>query len=200
MEDHRVVALVLAGGQGQRMGGAKPFVQFRGVPLVQHVVERLRVTFSRVCIVARDTEPFASLGLPVILDARPRHGPLVGLYSGLVESGADWCFAVGCDMPFLSSAVIEHMAGFLDSNDIVAARVDGRVQVLHAFYSHRCLPAAAELLGTGTTSLKALLQRCQTTVVPESSIASFDPGLLSFKDLDTPHDLKSLAKKGPSKT
>ena len=78
VENQRVVALVLAGGQGQRMGGPKPFVQFRGVPLVQHVVERLRLIFSQVLIVARD---------PFWVGLAKGGGAAAVLPSGLLDEG-----------------------------------------------------------------------------------------------------------------
>ena len=140
----------------------------------------------------RDTEGLGYLGVPVIQDRGPHRGPLVGLHSGLTKSGAEWCFAVGCDMPFLSAPVIDYMATFLDSGDIVAARVKGRVQPLHAFYSRRCIPSADELLSLGKSSLKALIAASRTTVIPEGDLAPLDPGLRSFVDLDTPEQVASL--------
>jgi formylmethanofuran dehydrogenase subunit E len=187
-----IAALVLAGGEGLRMGAPKPFVLWRGIPLIEHVLERLRPIFSTICIVARDVEPFAYLGIPVIQDAGPERGPLMGLYSGLVGSDADWCFAVGCDMPFLSAAAIQYMSTFLDDGDIVAARAKGRVQLLHAFYSRRCVAEAAHLLRLGTTSLKPLLGRCRVTLLPEHELARVDHDLGSFTDVDTAEELARL--------
>ncbi len=197
MDRPRIEGLVLAGGGSRRMGAPKPFVPFHGIPLIQHVVERLRPVFDTLRIVARDPEPFSFLSVPVIQDASPRRGPLVGVYSGLAATEAEWCFVVGCDMPFLSPAVIRHMEGHLGGNDVVVAKVQGRVQFLHAFYSTRCLPAAAALLDDGNTSLKALLQRCRTIVLPERPMARLDPELLSFRDIDSPAELAALGAERP---
>ena len=145
----RCVALVLAGGQSLRMGVPKAFVRLNGIPLIEHVVERLVPIFSAVYIVGRDMRGLSYLGLPVIEDVGPHQGPLMGLYSGLVKSEAEWCFAVGCDMPFLSASVIDYMATALDSGDIGAAKMDGRVQPLHTFYS----PVAVYLPRTSSWAL-----------------------------------------------
>ncbi len=124
----------------------------------------------------------------------------MGLYSGLVESGAEWCFVVGGDMPFLSPAVIGHMAAFRGDTEIVAARIKGRVQPLHAFYSGRCLPAAEELLSSGTSSLQAVLTRCRATIVPERELIGQGGALLSFRDIDTPEELAWAEARFPSLT
>ena len=186
------VALVLAGGESLRMGTPKPFVRLHGVPLIEHVLERLHPSFDTVYIAGGDIQGLSYLGVPLIQDRGPHRGPLVGLYSGLTYSKAEWCFVVGCDMPFLSTAVIDYMATFLDCGDIVAARVKGQVQPLHSFYSSRCIPRANHLLSLGTTSLKALLGNCRTTIIPEGELATLDPGLCSFQDLDTPDQVESL--------
>ena len=186
------VALVLAGGESLRMGTPKPFVRLHGIPLIEHVLERLHPSFDTVYIVGGDIQGLSYLGVPLIQDKEAHRGPLVGLYSGLAYSKAEWCFVVGCDMPFLSTAVIDYMATFLDRGDIVAAKANGRVQPLHSFYSRRCIPRATELISLGTTSLKALVGSCLTTIVPEEELARLDPGLCSFRDLDTPDQVDSL--------
>lgn len=189
----RVTALILAGGESLRMGTAKPFVRWRGMALIEHVLERLRPIFDTVYIVAREPDAFAYLDVPVIPDAGRQRGPLMGLYSGLVGSRADWCLAVGCDMPLISPGLLEHMRGLLGTSDIVAARVGGRVQPLPALYSKRCIPEAERLLGLGTTSLMPLIEDCRTTLLAERELATFDPDLMSFKDVDTPEELARLA-------
>src|SRR6478735_12253949 len=66
-----VVGVVLAGGEGRRMGpGAlKPLRQLAGRPMVAHVVERLRPQVMDLVVVANDPSPaFKALGVPVIPD------------------------------------------------------------------------------------------------------------------------------------
>jgi molybdopterin-guanine dinucleotide biosynthesis protein A len=119
-------------------------------------------------------------------DSRPERGPLVGLAVGLGASDAPWCFVTGCDMPLLSPDVIARMAQELDGGcDIVAARVEGRIQPLHAFYSVGCLSRAEALLESGVTSLRDLFSACDVRIVEGERFADIDPAHLSFMDLDT---------------
>ena len=188
----RPATLVLTGGQSRRMGAPKPLVPLYGKPLIAHVIDRLLPILHPVYIVARDPTGLSHLGVPVLQDLGPHSGPLMGLYSGLAQSGAQWCFAVGCDMPFLSAVVVQHMITFLDSADIVIARINGRLQPLHAFYSVRCLSSAKELLDHGNGSLMALVESQRTTVIEEQDILHLDPELRSFLDLDTPQQVASF--------
>ena len=175
------------------MGTPKAFIRLHGAPLIEHVVNRLRPVFGELHIVGRDIEMYSHLGVPVIQDVGPNRGPLMGLYSGLLQSGKEWCFVVGCDMPFLSAAVIDRMSAFLDDScHVVAATLKGQVQPLHAFYSRRCTSTARHLLDLETTSLKALIDGSRAFVVPEEELAKVEPGLMSFRDLDTPDHVASL--------
>lgn len=82
------IALLLAGGEARRLGGAdKALVPLAGRPLIAHALERIAWQSSEPLINANgDPARFAPFGLPVIPDSLPdRPGPLAGLLAGL-----DW--------------------------------------------------------------------------------------------------------------
>lgn len=178
-------AIVLAGGGSKRMGSPKASLPFGGTTLAGAVVQALRPVFRQVIVVAQDKTPLSGLGVEIIEDGRPWQGPLVGLARGLAHSSAPWCFATGCDMPFLQADVIRKMAAYLGDCDAVVPEYDGQLQTLHSFYRKSCLPIAEDLLETGATSMKALLARCRVTVLKPDQIALHTSGYQSFRDLDT---------------
>lgn len=182
---HDVDAIVLAGGQSARMGVPKAHLPFGGSTLIETVIATLRPLFKTVYVVGRERERLAGLDATLLIDDRDDSGPLVGLARGLSASDAPWCFAVGCDMPFLSPRVIGRMASLLGDCDVLAASVDGHVQPLHAFYSTACLPAALRLLDEGDTSLRALLNASRVRSIEASAFLDVDQELDSFRDLDT---------------
>ena len=176
------------------MGVPKAHLPFGNATLLETVVAILRPVFKTVYVVGREPEPLAGLGVPLLIDDRDDQGPLVGLARGLAASDARWCFAVGCDMPFLSPQVILRMASLLDGRDVLAAKVEGRIQPLHAFYSTGCLPTALGLLENGTTSLKALLATCKVRYVDGREFLDLDPELASFMDLDTEEEYRAARR------
>jgi hypothetical protein len=91
------------------------------------------------------------------------------------------------------------LLGVGQQNYIVAPRIGGRIQPLHAFYSRACLTTAEQLLDDGTTSLMALLSRCRVREVPESDLLDFDPALQSFRDLDTAADYQIAVEAWPNR-
>lgn len=103
-------AVLLAGGQGTRMGGADKGLQlFRGQPLAAHALARLRAQScppAALLISAnRHHARYAALarragGAPVLADSLPGHaGPLAGMLTALHACRTPWLLAVPCDVP-----------------------------------------------------------------------------------------------------
>lgn len=105
----KLVGLLLAGGQSRRMGGGdKALRELAGVPLLAHVIARLRPQVAALVLNANgDPARFAAFGLPVVGDSIAGFaGPLAGVLAGL-----DWAAAqrpdcshvlsVATDAPFL---------------------------------------------------------------------------------------------------
>lgn len=90
------VAMILAGGEARRLGGIdKTLIEIGGIPILSHILDRLRPVVSRIALSANgDPDRFARFGLPILEDRRAGIGPLAGLLRGL-----DW--AAGLDAEFL---------------------------------------------------------------------------------------------------
>ena len=103
--------LILAGGDGRRMGGMKPFVPYRGRPLIAHAVARLGPQVDRLAInvgrpgtalAARLTAFGEEQGLPLVADDPELAGlgPLSGVLAGLAALPAEAVLVtLPCDMP-----------------------------------------------------------------------------------------------------
>ncbi len=99
----RLFGVVLAGGQGRRLGGAdKAMLPLAGRPLIAHVIDRFAPQVERLAISANgDAGRFAAFGLPVLPD-NGSLGPLSGVLAGLTwASCADAIVTVPVDCPFL---------------------------------------------------------------------------------------------------
>ena len=84
-----VTGIVLAGGQGRRMGGVdKGLVDLDGKPMVQHVIERFAPQVDALFVNAnQNADRYAALGYAVIGDAFTGFaGPLAGLHAGMAAA------------------------------------------------------------------------------------------------------------------
>jgi molybdopterin-guanine dinucleotide biosynthesis protein A len=120
MERHDVTGIVLAGGQGRRMGGVdKGLVAFRGAPMVAAVIARLAPQVGEVVVNAnQNAEAYAAFGHRVVPDAVGGFaGPLAGLHAGLAVATTRYAVTVPCDSPFLPHDLVARLGAALDAND-----------------------------------------------------------------------------------
>lgn len=107
-------AVILAGGEGTRIGGGKAFVALQGRPLIAHVIDRLAPQVSRIAVNASDEPRLREFGLPVLPDAEPGRGPLGGILAALIWArgeGAEAVLTAAVDTPFLPGDLAERLAG-----------------------------------------------------------------------------------------
>jgi len=186
-------AVILSGGESRRMGRDKAGIEIDGKTLLQHAVDVLSPLFSELMVSVH--APRSDLGLPQVIDAFDGRGPMVGIASALAAIKTDWLFVAGCDMPYLSSELIRHMAGKRQGHDAVLAEIGGCVQPMPAFYAKdACLPAMQARIEQGRRSLMRLIPSLHTAILIEDDLRPFDSDLRSFSDFDTPEDLDAYCE------
>lgn len=191
-------ALILAGGESRRMGQDKASLLLGERTLLQSVVATVQPLFAEVIVSVR--QPRHEIDLPQVCDDPLHTGPLAGLVAGLERASTPWIFAVACDMPFITSTVIEYLAQQRAECQAVVPMVSGYPQPLAAFYAASSLPRARDCLnGVGKHSLRELLGCLQVRYVNEAELLNADPALASFFDLDTPQDVAIAMNKLESK-
>lgn len=152
IEREAVLGLLLAGGQGRRMGGVdKPLQTMDGRPLLGHSIERLRPQVGTLVINANgDPVRFAQFGLPVVADGVGGFaGPLAGILAGL-EWAAEhapacgWLASFATDAPFVPTDLVARLAAAVDTQgaDIGCAMSGGRTHPVFGLWPVRL---AAEL-------------------------------------------------------
>ncbi|HSE60362.1 MAG TPA: molybdenum cofactor guanylyltransferase, partial [Nitrospiraceae bacterium] len=112
-------------------------------------------------------------------------------YSGLSASGQDWVFAVACDMPFVNPSVIRTLADARNDADFVIARLESRLQPMHAFYRKTCLPVLGKMAQNGDLRLQGLVSSpaLHGLVLTAAEVIHGSEEELSFLNVNTPADL-----------
>ncbi|HRP97508.1 MAG TPA: molybdenum cofactor guanylyltransferase MobA [Rhodocyclaceae bacterium] len=116
----RITGVVLAGGQGSRMGGVdKGLVVLRDKPMVEWVIERFAPQVDELIINAnQNTERYAAFGYPVFADAIGGFaGPLAGLHAALGRAAHPLVATAPCDSPFLPTDLVARLHDALRAND-----------------------------------------------------------------------------------
>ncbi len=120
-----VTGVVLAGGQGRRMGSVDKGLQpLRGKPMVQWVLERLAPQVQEIVINAnQNLESYRRLGHDVVSDEISGFaGPLAGLHAGLRRATHPLVATVPCDSPFLPADLVSRLRAALKDNDLAVAK------------------------------------------------------------------------------
>ncbi len=185
-------ALILAGGDSRRMGQDKATLVLGGKTLLENIVATMQQLFPKVIVSVRQLR--AGLEVLQVCDEQPAGGPLAGLIAGLAQADTPWVFAVACDMPFVTQAVVSRLATFRAGHQAVVPLVGGYPQPLAAFYASSCLDAMRASLADGDNSLRGMLRKLEVRYVSEAELRDIDPQLRSFFDLDTPQDFLEAQK------
>ena len=182
-----ITGLVLAGGQGSRLGGRdKGLVTLAGQPLVAHGINRLLPQVDAMLVNAnRHTEDYARLGHPVIADALSDYpGPLAGMASGLAHCRTPLLAVVPCDSPFLPRDLVTRLHDALDVHaaEIAVAHVDGDAQPVFALLRSSLGSSLDAFLAAGERKIMVWYRRHRLAVVHFDDAAA-------FRNLNTPEDL-----------
>jgi molybdopterin-guanine dinucleotide biosynthesis protein A len=188
-----VTGILLAGGKSRRMGEVKRHLVVGEQTLLERGLAVLRSTFQNVLVViAQDSSPLG-VDARVVRDLVPDCGSLGGLYSGLMQATTPWVFVVACDMPFLNQAVIAQFTSRRTTTDIVMAKLDARLQPMHALYGKQCLPVLEQMVLARQLKIQEMVSQSSLRVcyVTEADLLSIDPSGRSFCNVNTLADLES---------
>ncbi len=187
-------AVILAGGRSRRMGQDKASLLFGEQTLLQSVLATLQPIFVETIISAREYR--ADFAQRQILDNPAHQGPLGGLLAGLEAATTPWIFLVACDMPFISSLVIEKLAALRPGYQAVVPMVQGHPQPMAALYNQSAMTQIRAVLDNPLAkhSLRGVLEVLKVRYVEEDELRSADPQLHSFFDLDTPQDVQQAIR------
>lgn len=183
-----ITGLVLAGGRATRMSGVdKGFVDYRGRPLVEAVVERLRPQVAQILISAnRNIDRYRGLGFPVLLDAEeglePFPGPLAGMLAGLRAARTAWLAVVPCDAPFFPADLVSRLAAALGGEHAAVAYVGDRIEPTFCLLHADLAEDLAAALAHGERRVEAWLR-----AVGAAPALFFTAD--AFANLNTPQDL-----------
>ena len=190
-----VTGVILAGGQGRRMGGVdKGLKLLRGKPMVAWVIERLAPQVDEILINAnQNPAAYAGFGYRVIPDEIAGFaGPLAGLQRGLAEAAHDLVATVPCDSPFLPLDLIARLRGGLerDAADIAVARTGDQPHPVFCLCRRSVLAGLTGFLADGGRKIDAWYSRLKAVEV------LFDDQPGAFSNVNTEAELKAF-EEGP---
>ena len=143
----KISAVLLAGGESRRMGKDKGTLPFRGKPLWQIQLDRLRKLKPADIFVSARTDPeWRPKDVQFVADDPPSRGPLSGLAATLARIQSSHLLALAIDMPFMNEGHLRALCDQIHPGCGVLPMIGDRAEPLAAIYS----------LGAHTEFVKAL--------------------------------------------
>lgn len=156
--------VILAGGQGKRMGGlSKALLQHDGQSFLQRIAAET-ADFEERLLSANDPELASQIGFVAVPDLLQDSGPMAGIYSALSAANSKALLVVPCDMPFFDRKLAQLLIDeWRESDDIlVCVGPDGRIYPLCGIYRKSCLPAIKDCLEHHDLRMMNLLAKVKT--------------------------------------
>jgi molybdenum cofactor guanylyltransferase len=190
MRHSDICGVILAGGKSSRYGRNKALVEIDGVPLIERIISVLKDLFQRVILITNTPKEFARFRLPMEEDLIKGLGPLGGIYTALHSIPEEYGFFVACDMPFLNAQLITHMIDIREQYDVVAPKIDWKIEALHTLYRKTCLGEIENMIRNHQYQVIRFFDRVSVRYMDESEVRELDPSLNSFFNINRPEDLE----------
>lgn len=165
-----VTGFVLAGGKSSRMGRDKALLPVGDQRLIELVIQRVRPSVERLMVIggAHNAPQLHDLLADAVLtDLESGHGPLMGIYTGLMHTETPLNLFVPCDMPWIEWRLVELLLSSCGGNVEAVASLHPleEVQPFPLICHVRACRVIGALLDRGEFSLQALLRQPQARLV-----------------------------------
>ena len=182
-----ITGIVLAGGKSSRMGCDKGFLNFNNKPMVQYSIDALNPLVTKIIIVSNNTN-YDTLGHKRITDSFTDAGPVAGIYSGLQASTTEYNLVLSCDIPLITTKVLQKLVNAHDGvSEVIQAVSHGKAMPLVALYKTTIKDTLHGLLLENEKRLHVAVASCRfknviLNVTDENSTTNINT-MVEFKTL-----------------
>jgi molybdopterin-guanine dinucleotide biosynthesis protein A len=188
-----VAVVILAGGEGRRIGGGKPLKRLAGERLIDRAVSLARRWSDRVAVAVREPSQVGALSAELIQD-EDVPGPLGGLISGMKfaqEQRKAFVLAIPADMPFLPHDLLDRLLEAMVDKGCALAESGGHIHPVCGLWRASAVGQVEDYAASGRRSLKGLAA-CVSFAAVEWRVEPVDP----FFNINTSENLAEAARRG----
>ncbi|MFC6646890.1 molybdenum cofactor guanylyltransferase [Granulicella cerasi] len=177
---------VLVGGQSSRMGQDKAMLVFRGQPMAEIAIDKLKEVCEVVSVVGNrdDLAAFA----PVAHEQRTGCGPAAGVEAGVSTALQEWALFIPVDAPFVPAELLHTWAqqALVMAQDGVSVLFAEAMQPAFCMVRRNHAPKLQSLLESGERRLMRVLDQLGEVYVYRVEDARAAEW---FRNLNTPEEL-----------
>jgi len=183
-----ITGVVLAGGKASRMGGVdKGLQELNGIPLWQHVAQRLSKQVSTLAVSAnKNLAIYQASGYPVYPDLLADFpGPLAGMLSVIQQCDAEWFLFCPCDTPFIPDCLIERFVKQREAAAVVWAHDGERDHPTIALMHRKLMPELQNYLAAGERRVMVFMRQAGGHSVDFSEMKQAFININTLEQIDT---------------
>ncbi len=184
--------VILAGGEGRRMGVPKAYLDYKGQFLIERIYATVNPLFERVCVSVKSADHLESvpeLKWHAVLEDPPACSSLHEVLFNIINTVQAPVFIVAVDLPELTPGLIRKLCSSHSTGTSVIAIADERPQPLAAVWDPTALDFSTPV--DGDLALLAWVRRApfENLSWPQDfhEMNEGNP----FKNLNYPEDLTS---------
>lgn len=184
----KITGVILAGGKNSRMGREKGLLKVGGKSIIERQIEVLRSWVNDILII-HNAGLYGHLGYRVFRDMVPDCGPMGGIYTALAVSQTPKNLILSCDMPLISTELLQLILDQAEDCDIAIPRHGDKLEPLCAVYDRSCAKKFKELLDQKALKLMDALKffKVKELTVPQEILA-----IQPFTNINTPEDYMKI--------
>ena len=193
--ENNISAFILCGGKSSRMGTEKGLVLYQKKTFVQWSIEATRTITPTLFLVTENSD-YNRFGYPLINDTVKSKGPVGGIYTALKNSTTPWNLILSCDLPGITSAVVENLVEETNPGTLVSFLCKNqKAYPLMGMYHKDSFLVFTEALENNTLCLMDLIKKLnhQAIEIPFSQQKQIN-------NINTKKELHLLIKNNPCKS
>jgi len=188
--------VILAGGMNTRFSGQdKAFLSVGGKRIIDRLYSIFNALFEDIILVTNDPYKYLEWDINIVTDLYPVRSSLTGIHAGLFYTSNPFAFFAACDIPFLKKELVETLINNIEQGiDVVVPETKAGFEPLCAVYSKECLKQVEQQIIQNKLAIRHLFKKRRVKKIPEKVLREKDPDLISFFNINTPHDQEKAEK------
>jgi molybdopterin-guanine dinucleotide biosynthesis protein A len=182
------------------MGTDKALLRLGNATLLERSLHTLESVARTVVVASGEIGRYHIPGVTFLKDTHPDVGPLGGLLAALEYTKAEALLILACDLPFVSTPLMQLLLTTAPDTPIVIPRSGGIVQPLCGRYAAHLRPSLEAYLAGGGRKVMGFVSTCQHAYLDiDPGHPLFHPSLLSNINLrdDLAQAASIMQQRGP---
>ena len=204
----KATVAILAGGTSKRFGSEKALADFRGRPLVAHMIDIARKLASEIMIVVSDETQEENIrkvdtDVRIVVDpSSETKSALVGALTAFEYTLTSHVLLLPVDTPLANTELLNMLVRMSPGHGaVVPSWPSGYIEPLHSVYlAEHAYFHGLKVMEEGLHRMRALLDQLHSVLfVSTETLKQFDSDLNTFTNINTPKELRAAERKSPRK-